>query len=115
MNDQLHIVIYFFLETLYSNIWHESDPDSDDNDCHSASAPCRNLQIVLDRVTDGADIYVTSKALSLGGHRICVIKSKLSYTLRSLSNCTIKVTCSGMYVYLLVLVLVFADSAKPLH
>ena len=27
------------------------------------SAPCRNLQTVLDRATDGADIYVTSETL----------------------------------------------------
>ena len=95
-----------------------SDDGSDDNDCHSTSAPCRNLQTVLDRATDGADIYVTSPTLSMDfimKYLECVIKSSLSYTLRSLYNSAIKVTCSGMYVYLFVLFLVFADLAKPLH
>ena len=82
-----------------------SDSGSDDNDCHSASAPCRNLQTVLDRAADGADIYVTSPTLSLDyikkdGH--CIIISRLSCTLRSLYNSTIKITCSGMYVYMLI-------------
>ena len=102
-----------------------SDDGSDDNDCHSASAPCRKLQTVLDRATDGADIYVTSNTLSLDFRIVhisglyilgdCIIKSSLSYTLRSLYNSTIKLTCSHMYVYLLVLVSVLADSAAPLH
>ena len=95
------------------------------NDCHSVSAPCRNLQTVLDRATDGADIYVTSDTLSLdfvikpyydrfyGIFEACTINSSLSYTVRSLSNSTIKVTCSHMYIYLLVLF--SADSASPLH
>ena len=47
------------------NIWYVSDFGSDDNNCHSASAPCRNLQTILDRAIDGADIYVTSNTLSL--------------------------------------------------
>ena len=99
------------------NIWYVSDGGSDHNDCHSASAPCRNLQIILDRATDGADIYVTSDTLALNfdndthyyhtGNVVvwvyCIINSSLSYTLRSLSDSSIKVTCSGMYVYLLVL------------
>ena len=80
-----------------------SDDGSDDNDCHSVYAPCRNLQVVLDRATDGADIYVTSHTLSLdyikkGWH--CITNSSLSYTLKSLYNSTIKLTCEGMYVYL---------------
>ena len=107
-----------FFDTVYSNIWYVSDDGSDDNDCHSTSAPCRNLQTVLDRATDGADIYVTSPTLSMDfimKYLECVIKSSLSYTLRSLYNSAIKVTCSGMYVYLFVLFLVFADLTKPLH
>ena len=60
MNDQLYILIKIFFDTVYSNIWYVSDDGSDDSDCHSASAPCRNLQIVLDRAANGADIYVTS-------------------------------------------------------
>ena len=48
-----------------ANIWYVSDDGSDNNDCHSESAPCKNLQTVLDRATDGADIYVTSRTFSL--------------------------------------------------
>ena len=76
-----------FTETC-TNIWHVSDYGSDDNDCHSA--PCRNLQTVLDRATDGGDIYVTSDTLSLNSNRIrvrvleyCTINSSLSYSLNS--------------------------------
>ena len=88
--------------------WFLSDDGSDDNDCHSVSAPCRNLQTVLDRATDGADIYVTSKTLSLDigyfylGFQFykCVINSSLSYTLRGYENSTINVTCSGTCLFL---------------
>ena len=88
-----------------------SDDGSDDNDCHSASAPCRNLQTFLDRAADGADIYVTSNTLSLDfntkhmdGWIDCVINSRISYTLRSYHNETIYMTCSaGMYVYLVII------------
>ena len=100
-----------------------SDDGSDDNDCHSVSTPCRNLQTVLDRARDGADIYVTSNTLSLDfvimevryttgifitERDTCVINSSLSYTLRSYHNATIKVTCPRMFYYLLVLY--FANS-----
>ena len=88
-----------------------SDDGSNDNDCHSASAPCRNLQIVLYRATDGADIYVTSVTLSLDlvvksygiDSDTCIIKSSSSYTLRSYHNSSINLTCSGMFNYLLVI------------
>ena len=137
MNDKLHIKIFF--DTVYSNtwyvsedgsgslnniwhvsddgsgslnnIWYVSDYGSDHNNCHSASTPCRNLQTVLDRATDGAEIYVTSPTLSLDyikkdGH--CIISSSLSYTLRSFYNSTIKVIGSRcMYVYQLILVYFF--------
>ena len=46
-----------------------SDYGSDENDCHSVSAPCRSLQTVLNRAADGADIYVTSDTLSIDGSR----------------------------------------------
>ena len=81
-----------------------SDDGSDDNDCHSVSTPCMDLQTVLDRAADGADIYVTSNTLSLdyyGDDMICEIKSSLSYTLMSYHNTSIKVTCSGIYFRLL--------------
>ena len=77
------------------NTWYVSNASSDDNDCHSASAPCRNLQTVLDRATDGADIYVTSHTLSLDSDYLneCEIGSPLSYTLSHLDNKLFTVTC----------------------
>ncbi len=47
------------------NTWFVSDSGSDDNDCHTEDEPCKNLQTVLNRAEDGADIYVTSDTLSL--------------------------------------------------
>ena len=88
------------------NIWYVSDDGADDSHCHSASAPCRNLQTVLNRAIDGADIYVTSDSLSLDGHRNeyrCEISSPLSYTISSLDNKMFTFTCqSGLcYRYIL--------------
>ena len=92
-----------------------SDNGSDDNDCHSASGPCRNLQTVLDRAADGADIYVTSDSLSLDGvHNVswfsgisgrfdpemrnCYqLSSSLSYSLSSLHEKLVNITCAGAY------------------
>ena len=91
-----------------ANIWYVSDNGLDNNDCHSASAPCQNLQTVLDNAKDGADIYVMSDTLSLDAvykktwnwlakqmQRGCVINSSLSYNLHSLSDNLVNVTCSG--------------------
>ena len=94
-----------------------SDDGSDDNDCNSASAPCRNLQTVLDRATDGADIYVTSPLLSLDKSyrnvsinvavgivdaRLsllwCIVESRISFKLSSILHSTVNITCSGMYL-----------------
>ena len=86
------------------NIWYVSDDGSDDNDCHSASAPCRNLQTVLDRATDGADIYVTSDTLSLDGQTngiSCYISSPLSYTISHLNNKMFTFTCPGLCAFAL--------------
>ena len=55
----------FFVDGSTSNTWFLSEFGSDDNDCHSEFTQCRNLQTVLDRATDGADIYVTSWRLPL--------------------------------------------------
>ena len=94
---------------LASNIWYVSDDGSDDNDCHSASATCRNLQTVLDRATDGADIYVTSDTLSLdrymNKYNECEIDSPLSYTISHLDNKLFTVTCnSGKNNFILVII-----------
>ena len=78
-----------------------SDYGSDDNDCHSESAPCRNLQTVLDRATDDADIYVTSDTLSLNARSsyaywasvFCIIESSLSYTISHLNNTLFTIIC----------------------
>ena len=82
------------------NIWYVSDYGSDDNDCHSASASCWNLQTVLDRATDGADIYVTSDTLSLDGFS-CYISSPLSYTISHLHNRLFEFTYSGLCAYVI--------------
>ena len=54
MGDVDSVASIFICISEISNIWYVSDDGSDDNDCHSASTPCRNLQTVLDRATDGA-------------------------------------------------------------
>ena len=96
------------------HIWYVSDEGSDDNDCHSESAPCRNLQTVLDRATDGADIYVTSDTLSLdkilgnvslkvelGIAQVeesvqgCIVESRISFKLRPTLHTVVNITCSG--------------------
>ena len=78
-----------------------SDDSSDDNDCHSESAPCRNLQTVLDRATDGADIYVISQTLSLDTYihkclygPCCLVDSSLSYNLYGFHR-MVELTCKG--------------------
>ena len=81
------------------NIWYVSDDGSDDNDCHSESTPCRNIQTVLDRVSDGADIYVTSDTLSPDGYRnkfgFYEIKSPLSYTISPMKKKQVTISCEG--------------------
>ena len=94
-----------------SNIWYVSDYGSDGNDCQVESAPCRNLQTVLDRGTDGADIYVTSFTLSL--HMVteeclkkprflwfknkkltcCTVESNISYTISSYNERYFTTSC----------------------
>ena len=83
-----------------SNIWYVSDYGSDENDCHSASAPCRNLQAVLDRATYDADIYVISPTLSLGmiikrqgWEYSCMVESSISYTITTYNETHFTPTC----------------------
>ena len=88
-----------------------SDDGSDDNDCHSESVPCRNLQTVLDRATDGADIYVISQTLRVDlvkshteyqtvpwfwqfSGECCLLKSNITYTLRSINENLVYLNCS---------------------
>ena len=90
-----------------------SDYGSDQNDCQTESAPCKNLQTVLDRASDGADIYVTSDTLSLDGNlgRVdilrqmalnsaiaynrtsCKVYSTISYSISSLSRKGTNILC----------------------
>ena len=95
-------------------IWFVSDEGSDKYNCQTESTPCKNLQTVLDRASDGADIYITSEALSLDlvnktvWYKIpyldkpltgscCLINSSLSYTLRSINGTITKIICSSKY------------------
>ena len=91
-------------------MWFVSDYGSDDSDCLSESTPCRNLQTVLDRATDGADIYIISDKLSLDHvhgvatfphtmevHDCCQLSSNISYSLSSLNENLVNITCIGQY------------------
>ena len=77
---------WFCLGSARPNIWYISDEGSDDNNCHTESIPCKNLQTVLNRAHkmygDGADIYVTSRTLTLD----LVISNKMSFTLSSINS-----------------------------
>ena len=90
----------FYLVEIF-NTWYISDEGSDQNDCHSESAPCLNLQTVLDRATDGADIYVTSDTLSLDAVRDifndCVVNSSISYSIQSAKGVRYIVNCPSEY------------------
>ena len=111
--------IHGILDLSQKEIWFVSDGGSDRYDCQTASAPCRNLQTVLNRASDSADIYVTSETLSLdlvndtvwykmafwGNYAktgsCCLINSSLSYTLRSISRNKTDIKCSSEYLSLL--------------
>ena len=108
---------------MLNNTWYVSDYGSDDNDCHSESTSCRNLQTVLDRATDGADIYVISPKLSLDAVYTnttvyqyyvtnndyefanynnetlasCLVTGSISYSISSMDGSPVNVTCSGQY------------------
>ena len=77
-----------------------ADEGSDQNDCHTESTPCQNLQTVLNRAMDGADIYVTSDTLLLQKKRFyhCEVKSSLSYNIQRINGGKFNVTCSGLYL-----------------
>ena len=103
------------LDVSQKEIWFVSDEGSDGYICQTASTPCKNLQTVLDRASDGAEIYVTSDTLSLNlvydtlWYKIpywsspltgscCLINSSLSYTLRSINGTITNITCSSKYL-----------------
>ena len=102
------------LDVSQKGIWFVSDEGSDRYNCQTESTPCRNLQTVLDRASDGAEIYVTSETLSLDlvhdtvwykmshwgtymSDSCCLINSSLSYTLRSSNGTKTNITCSSKY------------------
>ena len=102
------------LDVLQREIWFVSDKGSDSYNCQTESTPCKNLQTVLDRASDGAKIYVTSETLSLDlvydtvwynmafwnfptTGSSCLINSNLSYTLRSINGTKTKIICSSKY------------------
>ena len=102
------------LDVSQKEIWFVSDEGSDRYNCQTESTPCKNLQTVLDRASDGAEIYVTSQTISLDlvndtvWYKIafwswtetessCLINSSLSYTLRSISETKTNITCSSKY------------------
>ena len=100
------------LEYSQKNTWFVSDEGSDENNCQIESTPCKNLQTVLDRASNDADICVTSDTLFLdlvndtvwykmspwSGQitgSCCLINSSLSYTLRSITGTKTDIFCSG--------------------
>ena len=102
------------LDVSQKEIWFVSDEGSDRYNCKTESTPCKNLQNVLDRASDGAEIYVTSQTISLDlvndtvwykmafwswaeTGSSCLINSSLSYTLRSISETKTNITCSSKY------------------
>ncbi len=101
--------IIFSLVTGDSNIWYVSESGSDQNNCHTSSTPCRNLQTVLDRAADHADIHVTSETLSLDavhgfvwheGHptACCEVNSSASYSISGFAS-SFAVKCTGLFLY----------------
>ena len=100
------------LDVSQREIWFVSDEGSDRYNCQTESTPCKNLQTILDRASNGADIYVTSQTLSLDlvydtiwytmpfwrlTGSSCLINSSLSYTLRSINGTKTNITCSSKY------------------
>ena len=100
------------LNVSQKQIWFLSDEGSDRNNCQTESTPCKSLQTVLDKASDGAEIYVTSKTLSLDlvndtvwykmsywrwpvTGSCCLVNSSLTYTLRSISVTKTSIICSG--------------------
>ena len=101
------------------DVWYVSDKGSDVNNCQRKTTPCKNLQTVLNRATDGADIYVTSETLSLDGFQNeswlpgysmpfyhepkgfknnCQLMSSISYTLTGIKKSFANVNCSSEYM-----------------
>ena len=106
------------LDVLQREIWFVSDEGSDRYNCQTKSTPCKHLQTVLDRASDGAEIYITSETLSLDlvndtvwykmaysrfplTGSCCLINSSLSYTLRSINGTKTNIICLSKYCFYL--------------
>ena len=102
------------LDVSQKEIWFVSDEGSDRDNCQTESTPCKNLQTVLNRASDHAEIYVTSETLSLDlvkdmvwykmahwygklSGSCCLINSSLSYTLRNINVTKTNIICSSKY------------------
>ncbi len=85
------------------NIWFVSDEGSDANNCQTESAPCHNLQTVLNRASDGADIFVLSDTVSLNAVRgrirvrdfepTCQINSSFSFSISGVNGTRFSFGC----------------------
>ena len=108
-----------------SNIWYVSDYGSDENDCHSTYAPCQNLHTVLEKSTDGADIYVISPTLSFGmiikrqgWEHCCMVESSISYTITTYNETHFTPTCRksnhniyyDSFLFILIIGMIFLES-----
>ena len=103
------------IEGVLEERWFVSDEGSDENNCQTESSPCNNLQTILDRASDKANIYSTSDTLSLDlvndtvwykmatwrtftlTGSCCLINSSLSYALRSINSMKTHILCSSKY------------------
>ena len=102
------------LDVSQKETWFVSDEGSDKYNCQTESTPCKNLQTVLNRASDHAEIYITSETLSLDlvndtvwykmtfwsftlTGSSCLIDSSLSYTLRSINGTKTNIICSSKY------------------
>ena len=89
-----------------SNTWYVSHYGSDDNDCRSARTPCKNLQTVLDKATNGAVIYVLSLFLVFEKNIkpchynersvCCTVESSTSYTITTYNRAYFRPICSKL-------------------
>ncbi len=76
------------------NVWYLSYSGSDTNDCLTESTPCQNLQTILDRAREGADILVTSDKMSINKSH-CTVRSSKAFSLSSVKGAMVEVDCLG--------------------
>ena len=108
---QWFVSIFTDVSSLLPNVWFVSDYGSDDNDCQTESTPCKNLQTVLDRASDDADIHVSSHRLTLNathcqtrypwsaGDRCCQVKSSISFNISTVNDSSFELSCSRESIF----------------